>query len=713
MVYFSIAKTTSMKKMILPTMKKSFQFFHVTWIQITVIFLLMQMPFMVFAQQKTVSGRITNETGQAIQGASVIVKGSSKGVSTDAAGKFNIAVDESAVLIISSVGYTVQLITVKEQNSFDIKLLAKNKNLDEVIVVGYGSQRKKDITGAVVSVTDKELREVPVANLQQGLQGRAAGLEIQRSGTTPGSGGQIRIRGIHSIFGSNDPLFVVDGIPFDGSLNDINPDDVASIEILKDASATAIYGSRGGNGVILVTTKKGKTGETKISYNGYYGIGQVADKYPVFNAQEYQAMRNISTWGAGYQPEEKNGIALGRSTDWQDLMYGPSLRTDHNISVYGGSNGNNFSLGGGYFKETSVLPAQDFTRYSVRAAIDSRVGKKIKVGITSLNQVSVTNGSQFVAGSVMFPTIALSPLMPAYNADGSLVYLPNGNIDDNNSQQYTPLLLKRNNNNWVDKVRRLSTFNTLYGEYAISKSLKYRINVGLTFRQQENNQFQGRGDTAKIPTNPNFFRGLKGNTAIVNNSSAWGYTVENILTYDKTIATKHHINLTGLYSVQEDHTHNTQIQKDSIAEDFVQFYNMALSNPTPAAVVSGGESSWALISYMGRLNYGFDDRFLLTLTGRLDGSSRLAEGNKWHEYAAAAVGWNLINESFLKNSRTISNLRLRASYGQTSNQSIDPYASLGLVSNANNLTSPGNVIRYNYGPTIVTGYNVITLPNKI
>ncbi|HYC30087.1 MAG TPA: SusC/RagA family TonB-linked outer membrane protein, partial [Chitinophagaceae bacterium] len=491
--------------------------------------------------------------------------------------------------------------------------------------VGYGTQRKRDVTGSVVSVNEMALREVPVANLQQALQGRAAGVEVQRAGTSPGANAVIRIRGMRSILGSNDPLFVVDGIPFQGSLNDINPDDVASIDVLKDASATAIYGSRGANGVILVTTKRGRTGDTRVSYSGYYGISNVANKYPVFSADEYRAMRDLSPWGGGYLPDELESIASGRTTDWQDLMYETAMRTDHNITVSGGQNGNSFSLGGGYYKETAVLPCQDFTRYSVRATIDSRVGRNIKVGITTLNQVSTTNGSQFVNNGTMFPTLATSPLMPAYNDDGTVKFLPNGNIDDNNQPQWSPLLLKNNNNNWVDRIRRISTYNSLYGELQIVKGLRYRINLGLNFRQQQNAQFQ----SANTPTNPSYFRGNRGNTALVNNGEAWDYTVENLLYYDKTIAGKHRINFTALYSVQESRSHNTQVSKDSITEDFVQFYNLAQSSPTPAANVTGTESSWGLLSYMARVNYSFDDRYMATITARVDGSSRLAEGKKW------------------------------------------------------------------------------------
>lgn len=660
------------------------------------------------AQNKTVTGVVSTNTGVPVVGASVQQKGASNGTSTDQNGRFTIDVPENATLIITSIGFATKEVDVKGRSTVDVQLTVSSNDLDQVVVVGYGTQRRKDVTGSIVSLGETALREVPVANLQQALQGRAAGLEVQRVGNNPGAGAQIRIRGSRSIFGSNDPLFVVDGIPFDGNLNDINPDDVASIDVLKDASATAIYGSRGANGVILVTTKKGKPGESRVSYNGYHGISNVLNKYPVFNAEEYRAMRDISPWTQGYQPEELESIDLGRTTDWQDLMYKNGFRTDHNLSVSGGTPNGSYSLGGGYYKETTVLPGQDFTRYSIRAAIDSRVGKRIKVGLTTLNTLGINNGGQFV--NPMFQILSKSPLMPAYNDDGTILQRPNGNVDDNNgsgTDRYNPLYLYNNTNDWVDRSRRLRTINNLYGELDIVKGLKYRVNLGLTYAQQQDAQFQA----ADNATNISFFRPGNGNTAFVNNGESWGYTIENILTYDKVIKDKHRINFTGLFSTQEFQTYNTSVRKDSITSDFVRFYDLSLSNPTPAPVVGGGESSWALVSYMARLNYSFDDRFLLTLTGRIDGSSRLAQGNQYKSYPAVGLGWNLSNENFMQGVSWVDNLKLRTGFGQTSNQSVAPYSSLGLVTNSNFLTAPGNVIRYNFGNTVVTGYEVNRLRN--
>lgn len=665
------------------------------------------------AQNITVKGRVVKDDGQPLQGASVVVKGTTGGTTANDNGDFTISVPANATLVISAVDFTQQEIKVNNRTSLSVQLVAIDKTMEGVVVVGYGTQRRKDVTGSVVSVNEKALREVPVPNIQSALQGRAAGLEVQRVGTKPGAGAVIRIRGERTINGSNDPLIILDGIPFEGgSLNDINPDDVSSVDILKDASATAVYGSRGSNGVILITTKKGKPGESKLTYNGYYGVTSVRTRYNVLNAKEYIAMRDFTNINP-YMPEELVSRANGSETNWQDLMYQNGYVTDHNLTVSGGTTGgSSYSLGGGYYKETTVLPGQDFGRYSLKATIDAKIGTRFKVGLNTMNSLGLTNGSQF--NNPMFPIITLSPLMPAYDANGGLVLSPTGNTTDRVSQ-YNPLLLKNGDKNqYIDKVRRLRTFNTIYGEAQIVKGLKYRLNVGLDYRQQENDQFQ-KSDKA---TSPSYFRAKKGNTASVNNGEGYGYTLENILTYDKTIK-KHKFTITGLYSFQEDHSHSTSVSKDSIDEDFIQFYNLGQANAsnTTKATISGSETSYALESYMGRLNYSFDDRFLATLTYRVDGSSRLAPGNKYKQYPAANIGWILTKEKFMQKFKFVDLLKLRIGYGQTSNQSISPYASLGLVSpyNYNGYSSPsvpGGTIRYNFGPsTIVTGYNLINLPN--
>jgi TonB-linked SusC/RagA family outer membrane protein len=673
--------------------------------------LLLLCSAMLYSQTKTITvhGIVTDPNGKPISGASVTSAKSTTGTSTDLNGAFELKVPDGSSIQFSSIGYDFFDIRVKDGSGpLQIKLTPKMSDLDQVVVVGYGTQKKRDVTGSVVSVNERSLREVPVPNLQQGLQGKAAGLEIQSTGSTPGSSGMIRIRGTKSINGSSDPLIILDGIPYSGSLSDINPDDIASVDVLKDASSTAIYGSRGANGVIMLTSKKGKAGVPKVSYNGYYGSGKVSFKYPVYNPAEYMAMRSIGTYSSGYMPIEKIGLAQGRTTDWQDLMYQAAHKTDNNLTVSGGSeNGTTYSLGAGYYNENAVLPGQDFTRYSVRGNLDSRIGKKIRVGLNTLNTSGVTNGSQFMKYGLMFPILSLSPLSPS-DTNGVTVMQPAGNPDD--GLTYNPLMAKTSNN--VDRITRWHSFNSLYGEYEIISGLRYRFNLGLDYIHEEDDQFKGQ-DTKNNDINQphNYYNAGKGNYAYVNNATTFSYTAENLLYYDKTIKEKHRINFTGLYSIQETSTHNTSVSKDSIDQDFIQFYNLGQANTTHPPIVGGGEIKEALISYMARVNYAYDNRYMLTLTWRRDGSSHLAEGNKWHPYLGASAGWNITNEKFIKDVSWLSNLKLRAGYGQTSNQSVAAYSSLGQVSNMAYLADGQTTYKYNFGNAIVTGYNLLNLPN--
>jgi TonB-dependent starch-binding outer membrane protein SusC len=654
------------------------------------------LPAVVFAQDRIISGKVLDETNQPLIGASIKLKTGAAAASADVQGNFKIKAPQGAVtLIVSFIGYVNKEVNLlPETNTISIVLLPQENSLNEVVVIGYGTQKKKDVTGAVVSVKGETLREVPTASIQQALQGRAAGVEVQNVGTTPGANAQIRIRGERSINASNNPLIVLDGIPFGGNLNDINPGDIESVDILKDASSTAIYGSRGANGVILVTTKRGKLGETTVAYNAYYGQNNVINKYPVYNATQYQAMRDMATWPQDYMPDEKAGIAEGRNTDWQDLLYQSGYMTDNNLSITGGTEKNRFMAGAGLFRQTTVLPGQDFTRGTLKGSGDFKIGKSFKIGIANMSNFSITHGAQF--GINVFPLLTLSPLSSPYNADGSINIKPAGNVDDKDGT-YNPLLLLNNDDDWVDRIRRFRSFNSAFAEVDIWKGLKYRLNVGLDYSQEEGAQFRGT-DT--------YFRPGLGNIASVRNSVATSYTLENLLTYDRVIASKHRVSATALYSIQEDKWHTTGVSKEGITSDFVQFYNLGLSSTDPAASLTGGETTATILSYMLRANYIYDDKYMITVTGRRDGSSRLGVGNKWKSYPAISTGWNISNESFMKKIDLVSNLKLRAGWGITSNQSVDAYSTLGGVSNLNSGLGAVIPIRYNFGTTSRTGFSV-------
>ncbi|SDP96676.1 TonB-linked outer membrane protein, SusC/RagA family [Mucilaginibacter sp. OK268] len=675
-----------MKKQILKTCRKA-------WLMLLCMSLI---SLSLFAQSRKIDGSVLDEKGNPLIGAAVKLKSGKIATLTDINGKFSINVSgNETALLVTYIGYAEQSVPLTGQNSnLQIKLTPSSHSLNDVIVIGYGTARKKDVTGAIVSVSGNTLREIPVANIQQALQGRAAGVEVQAVGTRPGADAQIRIRGERSIQAGNDPLFVLDGIPYSGTLNDINPDDIASVDILKDASATAIYGSRGANGVILVTTKKGAAGDTKVTFSDYYGINSVTSKYKVYNADQYRALRDISVFNQGYTADELAGITSGRNTDWQDLVYKNGYITDHNLTISGGSDKSQFSAGGGYFKQTTVLPGQDFTRGTLKATADFNVSSRVKAGFNNLLNYSITHGSQFPAN--VFPLITLSPLSSPYNADGSINIKPAGNTDDYNTT-YSPLLLRSQPDASVDRVRRFHSFSSLYGEVRIIDGLKYRLNAGLDFQQEEGAQFQGTDS---------YFRPGTYNTATVNNATATKYSLDNLLTYDKTIAQKHRISVTTLFGFEQQQSHNTSVKKDSITSDFVQFYNLGLSSTTPAPILSGGESKSSLVAMMLRANYIYDDKYMITLTGRRDGSSRLGEGNKYKSYPAVSAGWTISNEKFIQNVHVISNLKLRAGFGVTANQGIAAYSTLGGLSSVNSSIPGTPQVLYNYGTTIVNGYYV-------
>jgi TonB-dependent starch-binding outer membrane protein SusC len=676
------------------------------------LFLFLLFTLSASAQNITVRGQVKDEKGHAIDKASVFVKGTTNGTTTDENGQFEISAPSNGTLVISSVGYADREIAINGKQNISANLTVSSSDLEQVVVVGYGSQKRKDVTGAVVTVSGEALREVPSSNVVSQLQGRAAGLDIVRNNSRPGTTGQIRIRGNRSLASSqaandqqNTPLIVMDGIPFSGSITDINPDDINNIEVLKDASATAIYGSRGSNGVILITTKRGRTGKPLLSYNGYYGRSKITDEYPFFNGTEYAAYKEqarlatpTQTSNYGLTAAEQAGVANGTNTDWQDLLYQPAYVTSHELSVSGGTEGTQFSFGGGYYKETAVIPGEDFQRFSLRTTIDHKLNNRIKLGFNTINTLSYTNGENL---NPLYNTLKLSPLTSAYNADGSINLFPI--IGSSDPTSVNPLTIVNKTDAIKSLRRRIRTFNSLYGEVQILKDLRYRLNVGLDFRQDQTGNYLGPNTLYNPGTStpPNLGTTAASNESVAN-AEAWSYVIENLLIYEHTFKEKHRVTFTALYSAQKDHSQNNGFSAQGIPADYIQDYNLNLASGNLAAS-SGGFSERGLLSFMGRLNYAYNDRFLLTATVRRDGSSVLSPGNQWFTYPAVAVGWNLMNEDFMHSLKLLSNLKLRAGWGITSNQSIDPYTTLGtLATNYYNFGTAQNII----------GYFVPNVPNK-
>ena len=651
-------------------------------------------------------GIITQQNGDPIIGVSVVVKSTGKGTTTQADGSFQVEAPANSTLVFTHTGFVGQelKLTGANQSGIAIRLIEAKNSLDEVVVVGYGTRKKSDVTGAISSVTEQAIKEIPAANLTQALQGQAAGIDIQKNGgnSKPGATPTILIRGSRSISATNEPLFVVDGVPFNGSINDLNQDDVASVEILKDASATAIYGSRGANGVILITTKRGKTGKPLVTFSSYAGFVKIQDKFPVMNTQEFSEFKKWALYNGRYtgnnrtysgpndsslilqnfSPEELESMKTGRSTDWQDLIYKNGFITNNQIGYSGGTELTQFALSAGYFKETGVYPGQEFERFSLKASVDQQFGKRIKVGISMLNTYTITEGE---GANPMGQALRASPLVSPYNADGTIL---NDFVPGSASQVWNPLA-NFEPGAVVQTRKRSGTFTSLYADVSIVKGLKYRFNSGIELRNDVYGEFYASKTT-------NNLGGLS--TAQNRTNFRTNYTLENILTYDKTFDTKHKINFTGLFSLQEQSTQGNEFRNNTIASDDLQYYN-----PTYGAnlVGEGSEEKWDIISYMGRLNYSFNDKYLLTLTVRTDASSRLAPGNQDNLFPSAAVAWNIHRESFFDNVKAFTNLRLRGSYGKVGNTAISAYQTLGALS----------AIVYNYGDATTTGVFLSNVPN--
>ncbi len=648
-----------------------------------------------------VSGVITSQTGEPLAGVSITVKGGQGATTSSENGNFQLNVPANSTLMLSFVGYTAREIKVgSETAKLSVQMLTSKNELDQVVVVGYGTRRKSDITGAITSINEQSIKDVPAANLASALQGKGAGIDIRKNGgdSKPGATPNILIRGARSLSASNAPLIVVDGIPFNGSINDINQDDVTSVDILKDASSTAIYGSRGANGVILITTKRGRTGKPVLSYSTYVGQTDVAREFKLFNAGEFTVFKKWANINANpgkytglddpqfytngvFAPAEVEGVRTGRNTDWQNLIYKKGIMTDHQLGITGGVDKTQYALSAGYFKQTGIYAGQSFERFTVKASVDQQVNPAIKIGLSSLNTYSIRKGEN---ASNMSYALRASPLTAPYDSAGRLL---NDFIPGSSNQVWNPLADVLPGAAVEDRTR-FGTFTTMYADVNLAPGLKYRLNAGAEINSETYGNFYA--------TRTNYRRGAA-NSSSNRTSFNVSYTLENILTYDKTFG-EHKLNFTGLYSIQDSKIRTNQFDNTNIAFDALAYYNPTYGSNLTG---SGTDPKWSIISYMGRLNYTFGNRYLLTATMRSDGSSRLAPGNKYHVFPSAAAAWNITNESFMK-IPVLSNLKLRASYGTVGNTAINPYQTLGSLSS----------VTYNYGQTVVTGAYLTSAGNN-
>jgi TonB-linked SusC/RagA family outer membrane protein len=653
--------------------------------------------FNVSRAQQNISGKITDPEGLPVNGATVNLKGTKVSTTTNVQGMFLITVPANAgnVLVVSNVGFETKEVGIKNGTVFNIQLVQVEAVLKDVVIVGYGTQRKSQLTGAISSISAKEISELPISNTQQALQGRVAGIDVINSSNRPGSEPRVTIRGRRSFNAGNEPLYVVDGIPLGGGIGDINPQDIQSIEVLKDASATAIYGSRGANGVIIVTTKRGRNGKTVVSYDAYVGVSRSLGRIDVMNGAQFAEFKRESRRTTGNYPDiatddadkklfeavELESIRLGRSTDYQALLLRNSLQQSHQIGISGGTEKTQFAISTNVFNEKGIIYNQSFTRYTLRLNLDHQINERIKIGTSILIANGIRNGQNFnpISGALQE-----NPLGIPYDANGNLIFLPTTDgLRTNPLAEIVPGAI-------VDESRRIRVFTSLFTEVKIAKGLTYRLNFGPDFRNERYGQFTGSQTNARRGGNP---------TARTQNFSNFNYTWENILNYKNVFRQIHSIDITALHSIQSSRDEYFDARVNSVPAEPQLFYNIGA-----AAIVDGVGSNLTvsgLQSYMGRINYGLKEKYLLTLTGRLDGSSRLAVGNKYSFFPSVALGWNISSEKFMSNVSFVNKLKLRVSYGNTGNQAIRPYQTLGSLLRTT----------YAFGASGAFGYRPNEIPN--
>ncbi|MGV3557919.1 SusC/RagA family TonB-linked outer membrane protein [Larkinella arboricola] len=684
-------------------------------------------------QERRITGRVTaEENSEGLPGVSVALKGTTRGTTTDATGNYTVAVpNEGGTLVFSFIGYVTQEVPIGSQATINVALKGSDQTLNEVVVVGYGTQQKRDVTGSIASISTKNIKDQPVPNIVEGLTGRLPGVLIQQSTGAPGNSPSIKIRGLGSISAGNGPLVVIDGQPLNsgdlangGGLNLLNPNDIDKIDILKDASATAIYGSRGANGVVVVTTKRGKSGQGRLNFDYYTGIQQITKKMDMLNSQQFaefskEAFNNAylervtgakiddpnSARPSGQRYRYPRGEVAGvnfdnpgslPTYDYQDMIFQNAPISSYQLSASGGSDKVQYMVSGNYLKQNGVVKRSGIDRYTVRTNIDAQITPYLKMGVSLSPSFSVENrvntDGHWASNGVINSALSLPPFIPIYQP-GTSIY---------NSQSYyaAPYDWPGITNpmaNIYEVDNRLQTTRLLgnaYAEIKLPFDILYRGTLGGDVRQSRQNYYQ----TSALPLNQ--LLPPTPNSAYAENAQELNWVTNHTLTYQKEIAQLHRLEvLVGLESQKNDFE-RTRIDANNFPNDLVRTVN--------AGTIIGTNSSrnlrdqWSLSSYFGRVAYSFRDRYLFNASFRRDGSSRFGSKNRWGTFPSASVGWRVSEESFLKNNRFISELKLKASYGLSGNNAFTSnYPAIGLL-------GPDN---YVLGNALANGLAVNTIGN--
>ena len=616
-----------------------------------------------------VTGVVTEQsTSLPLPGVNVYIEGTLQGTITDMEGAFQIEVPSpEAVLVFSFIGYVEKRIVVGNQTQLSINLVPDLVKLDEIVTIGYGVIKKRDVTASISTIKSKDLNRISTGNPLESIKGQVAGVDIQQTGGKPGQQATITIRGRSSITADKPPLFVVDGIPMangESFISDLPPGDIESLEVLKDAAATAIYGSQGANGVILITTKRGITGKTRINYEGYYGITTPFNLPDFMNAEQFADVRRESwrsSWNGDlwddediFSPTELTNLHNGVDTDWLDLMFENGYKTNHSISVMGGNEKTQFNLSGGYYDEQGLIKAMYYKRASVRLNLDHTINKYIKIG-TSMSLVN----SKMDEGSDMMlvETYANSPLGQPYDSTGALIFKPS-----EDGRRTNPLSeLEPGVNIHETSVSRF--FVPAYLEISPYEGLKYRMNAGVDMRFTKYGQFRGQWSS--------LHGGIEG-----SNSSEWeksdlvSATWDHILSYNFDLNDVHQLTFTGIASLWYEQKDRIKISGTNTPFELGEYYTI---NQSTAQTPETEYSENKIAAFMGRAIYNYKGKYLFQGTLRYDGASVLTEGNKWNTFPGVSLGWRISDENFMENLPVLNDLKLRTSYGVVGSSSIDPY----------------------------------------
>jgi len=629
-----------------------------------------------------ISGIITDDTDQPLPGVSIIEKGTTNGTTTDVDGRYTINVmGDASVLTFSFIGYATQEYIIGNRSELNVQLKPDITSLQEVVVVGYGEVKKSDLTGSVASIKGGEVNAYPATSMVQALSGRVPGVQISQNNGSPGSPISVRIRGTNSIQGGNEPLYVVDGFPYSSSPTLLNNADIESIDVLKDASATAIYGSRGANGVVIITTKRGKSGTPKVTYDGYVGFQTVRKKIDLMNAKEYAQFYNEQAANDGLAPHftQAEIDAMGEGTDWQDAALRTAPIQNHSVSLTGGSEHSKYSISVGNFNQDGIIKGSDYVRNSVRANLSTDISKKFKFDLNAIlsrvdsdrkNSEKGNRGSSLISAMLSgYPTIGL------YNADGTYTNLSSAYSWGSNAI-INPL-------NWIEQQTEHIRSNKVLTNGALSympiEGLTIKISGGIENTDDRTDQY----------TTKKFINST--GSAGIYTSRISSLLNENTISYVKEWG-KHSLSAVAGFTYQDYTTTSLNATGSGYVSDVPESFDIGAASTQ--GVPSSSYSKWALLSYLARVNYSLSDKYLATVSFRADGSSRYSEGQKWGTFPSASLAWRLSEEDFIKNIPVISDLKLRTGYGETGSTAISPYQTL------NQLVS-GKVV---FGDALTTYY---------